>query len=110
MEMGLIVATFVMSALSALCSVAALTILLVTAPKEEETPSVTATQNHGEWSEATFLRGGKKSRDTHDLRATPDVEKRRRQAVNAKQHQNFMDYDGSPQTPIDPNTILADGG
>ena len=42
MEMGLMIATFVMSALSALCSVAALTILLVTAPKEEKPPSVTA--------------------------------------------------------------------
>lgn len=39
-----------------------------------------------------------------------DVEKRRRQAVQAAHHRNFMDYDGSPQKPVDPNTILADGG
>lgn len=39
-----------------------------------------------------------------------DVEKRRRAAVEARQNQNFMDYDGTVQNPIDSNLILADGG
>ena len=95
MEVGLMIATFVMSALSALCSVAALTILLVTTPKEEGvTPSVTA--------DAVPPPSGREAKD--------DVEKRRREAVNARQHSNFMNYDGTAQAPIDPNTILADGG
>ena len=94
MEMGLIVATFVMSALSALCSVAALTILLVTAPKEEETPSVTA--------DAVPPPSGREAKD--------DVEKRRREAVKARENSNFMNYDGKPQQKIDPALILADGG
>lgn len=94
MEVGLMIATFVMSALSALCSVAALTILLVTTPKEE------GADVHSPAEEKTA-----KPPDTVE-----DVEKRRREAVNARQHSNFMNYDGTPQTPIDPNTILADGG
>ncbi len=91
MEMGLIVATFVMSALSALCSVAALTILLVTVPKEEETPSVTA--------DAVPPPSGREAKD--------DVEKRRREAVKARENSNFMNYDGKPQQKINPALILG---
>ena len=89
MEMGLIVATFVMSALSALCSVASLTILLVTAPKEE--------------GAEVFSPAEKKKEKPPD-----DVEKRRREAVQAKEHSNFMNYDGQPQQKIDPALILGE--
>lgn len=66
-----------------------------------------------------LLMFGAKERDGH---STPvfaknpstaeedDVEKRRRAAVEAKENQNFMDYDGTVQNQIDPNLILADGG
>ena len=124
MEVGLMMATFVMSALSALCSVAALTILLVTAPKEEgvtesplppdgDSPPLGKggkdSKNSGEWSEATFSRGGQQSYDTHPLKATPDdVEKRRREAVKAQENSNFMNYDGKPQQKIDPALILGE--
>lgn len=33
---------------------------------------------------------------------------RRRMAVERKQHRNFMEYDGKPQTPIDENAILSE--
>lgn len=33
---------------------------------------------------------------------------RRVQAVARREHRNFMNYNGTTQTPIDPNTILAD--
>ena len=46
----------------------------------------------------------------HSTAEEDDVEKRRRAAVEARQNQNFMDYDGTVQNPIDPNLILADGG
>ncbi len=36
-----------------------------------------------------------------------DAERRER-AVLQKQHENFMNYDGEEQMPIDPDTILAD--
>ena len=91
MEVGLMIATFVMSALSALCSVAALTILLVTVPKE-------GADVHSPAEEKTA-----KPPDMVE-----DVEKRRREAVNARQHSNFMNYDGTAQAPIDPNTILGE--
>ena len=89
MEMGLLAGAFVMSALSALCSVAALVVLLIMADeKVDENPTNRPADDH----------------------PTPNVEMRRRQAVQAAEHRNFMDYDGSPQQPVDPNTILADGG
>lgn len=118
MEMGIAITALVLSLLALASEAAALVlVLMVVAPKEEEsgqsrTPTPTAPpkdgKNSGEWSEATFSRGGKQSRDTHDLRAAPDVERRRRKAVQAKEHSNFMDYDGAPQMPIDPNTILGE--
>ena len=46
----------------------------------------------------------------HSTAEEDDVEKRRRAAVEARQNQNFMDYDGTVQNPIDSNLILADGG
>ncbi len=126
MEMGIgMIITAIMSALSAMCSVGCLVVLLImAAPKEGENPPDRPTDGHpplgkggkdnknsGEWSEATFSRGGKQGYDKHRLKATPDdVEKRRRAAVQAREHSNFMDYDGTPQQPIDPSLILADGG
>lgn len=93
MEMGLMVATFVMSALSALCSVAALILLLAMALREEEeTPSVTA--------DAAPPPSGREAKD--------DVEKRRREAVEARENSNFMNYDGKPQQKIDPALILGE--
>jgi hypothetical protein len=91
MEMGLLAGTFVMSALSALCSVAALVVLLVMAEPKEKANVATPAEKKNE-------------------KPPDDVEKRRRAAVNAKEHSNFMDYDGTPQQPIDPSLILADGG
>lgn len=38
------------------------------------------------------------------------VEERRERAILQKQYDNFMNYDGSEQNPIDPDTILADSG
>ena len=95
MEVGLIIATFVMSALSALCSVASLTILLVITPRAE-----------GE----TLIDAEERVKKPPDTAEEDDVEKRRRAAVEAKENQNFMDYDGTVQNPIDHNLILADGG
>lgn len=100
MEMGLIIATFVMSALSALCSVAALTILLVTTPMEE---GVTESPLPPDGDIPPLGKGG-----TPSATAKDDVEKRRRKAVQTKENRNFMDYDGAPQMPIDPNTILGE--
>lgn len=40
--------------------------------------------------------------------AQPDITERRRQAVMKREHDNFMNYDGKPQAPIDPNTILEE--
>ena len=34
----------------------------------------------------------------------------RRMAVQRKQHDNFLNYDGRSQDPIDENTILAESG
>ena len=90
MEMGLAVAAFIISVLSLACTASAVVLLLMMAtPKEEgaEMPPEQLTKT-----------------------VTDDVEKRRRQAVRAAEHRNFMDYDGTPQAPIDPATILADGG
>lgn len=96
MEMGIVTALCVaFCGLCALCCVACLIVMLAIC-KVEENPPDRPTDGH-----PPLGKGGKES-------ATPDVEKRRRQAVQAKQHQNFMDYDGSPQTPIDPNTILGE--
>ena len=89
MEMGLLAGTFVMSALSALCSVAALVVLLIIAEPKEKA----AVSNPAE----------KKNEKPPD-----DVEKRRREAVQAKQHSNFMNYDGTPQQKIDPALILGE--
>ena len=92
MEMGIgMIITAIMSALSAMCSVGCLVVLLIMAtPKEGAEVSSPADEK---------------------IEKPPDnVEKRRRQAVQAREHSNFMDYDGTPQQPIDPNTILADGG
>ena len=92
MEMGIgMIITAIMSALSAMCSVGCLVVLLIMAtPKEGAEVSSPA--------------------DEKIEKPPDDVEKRRRQAVQAAYHRNFMDYDGSPQQPVDPNTILADGG
>ena len=89
MEMGLMIATFVMSALSALCSVAALVVLLIIAEPKE---------------------GAEVSSPAEEKTAKPpdDVEKRRREAVQAKEHSNFMNYDGTPQQKIDPALILGE--
>ena len=43
-------------------------------------------------------------------RPKPSTAVRRQQAVSERQHRNFMEYDGTDQTPIDRNTILADSG
>lgn len=109
MEVGLMIATFVMSALSALCSVAALTILLVTTPMEER---VTESPLPPDGDIPPLGKGGTLSATAKEKPpdVLEDVEKRRREAVNARQHSNFMNYDGTEQAPIDPNTILADGG
>lgn len=95
MEMGIVTALCVaFCGICALCSVACLIVMLANCKVEGDedgrsrTPAPTAPP-----------------KDTTD-----DVEKRRRQAVQAAHHRNFMDYDGSPQQPVDPNTILADGG
>ncbi|MBQ3202782.1 MAG: hypothetical protein IJB36_03975 [Clostridia bacterium] len=94
MEMGIgMIITAIMSALSAMCSVGCLVVLLIMAtPKEEETPSVTA--------DAVPPPSGREAKD--------DVEKRRRAAVQAKEHSNFMNYDGKPQQKIDPALILGE--
>ena len=80
-------------ALDTMCTVACLVILLamVSTPAEKGVNALCA----------------ERTKTSEELAA---VEKRRRVAVQARQHQNFMDYDGTVQTPIDPNTILADGG
>ena len=92
MEMGIgMIITAIMSALSAMCSVGCLVVLLIMAtPKEGAEVSSPADEK---------------------IEKPPDnVEKRRRAAVQAREHSNFMDYDGTPQQPIDPSLILADGG
>lgn len=95
MEMGIVTALCVaLCGLCALCCVACLIVMLASCKVEGDedgqsrTPAPTAPP-----------------KDTTD-----DVEKRRRQAVQAREHSNFMDYDGTPQQPIDPSLILADGG
>ncbi len=89
MEMGIgMIITAIMSAISAMCSVGCL--LIMATPKEGAEVSSPAE---------------KKNEKPPD-----DVEKRRQIAVRARENQNFMDYDGTPQAPIDPGTILADGG
>ena len=90
MEM-VIFATFL--ALDVMCTVACLVILLVMVSTPAE--------------KGINERCAERTKTAEEL---ADVEKRRRVAVQARQHQNFMDYDGTVQTPIDPNTILADGG
>ena len=77
--------------LNAMCSVACLVILLVMFGSKEIPTKI-------------------QHEDAHPIKVEADIEKRRRVAVQAREHQNFMDYDGTVQTPIDPNTILADGG
>ena len=57
-------------------------------------------------------RGGPSRSETarpYDAAASgAEGEKRRREAVQAREHSNFMNYDGTPQQPIDPNTILGE--
>lgn len=99
MEMGIVTALCAaFCGLCALCCVACLIVMLAGC-KAAENPPDRPTDG------SPFLGKGGKERDT-----TEDIERRRRRAVEARQHQNFMEYDGTPQTPIDPNTILADGG
>ena len=90
MEMGIgMIITAIMSVLSAMCSVACLVMLLIMAePKEGAEVSSPAE---------------KKKEKPPD-----DVEKRRREAVQAKEHSNFMNYDGTPQQKIDPALILGE--
>ena len=91
MEMGIVTALCVaLCGLCALCCVACLIVMLSSCKAEGENPPVMA--------------------NAAKEKPPDDVEKRRRQAVQAAHHRNFMDYDGSPQQPVDPNTILADGG
>lgn len=40
----------------------------------------------------------------------PTVEERRARTVLRREHENFMNYDGTAQMPIDPDTILAESG
>ena len=50
----------------------------------------------------------RKPADKSVRKETVDV--RRERAVLMKQQDNFMNYDGDVQDPIDPDTILADSG
>lgn len=97
MEMGIVMALCaVFCGLCALCCVACLVVMLANCKVEGEgTPSVTA--------EAVPPPSGREAKAAPD-----DVEKRRRQAVMAREHQNFMDYDGTPQQKIDPALILGE--
>lgn len=89
MEMGIAVAALIISAIAlAFVAVMVVLLLMMSVPDEEDAVAEVDTVHP----------------------TTEDVEKRRRQAVQAAHHRNFMDYDGSPQKPVDPNTILADGG
>ncbi|MBQ7088525.1 MAG: hypothetical protein IJN04_02675 [Clostridia bacterium] len=92
MEMGIgMIITTIMSALSAMCSVGCLVVLLIMATPKE---------------------GAEVSSPAEEKTEKPpdDVEKRRREAVKARENSNFMNYDGKPQPKIDPALILADGG
>lgn len=55
-------------------------------------------------------RAGQKPRRPHRPPAGNTVTDadRRRMAVERRQHENFMSYDGKPQDPIDETTILEE--
>ena len=59
--------------------------------------------------EREIHRPKKKPGRMRDPTAIPDADLRR-MAVQRKQHNNFMNYDGRSQDPIDENTILAESG
>lgn len=96
MEMVMAAAALAVSVFTlALAAACAVWLLMMATPKEERAENELS----------------KPSAPTKSGIDTPEnVEKRRRLAVQAREHQNFMDYDGTEQVPIDPNTILADGG